>query len=166
MSSVAGFFDPTVDSTVEMPVDYPLYQRRAPIWPRTVIDQYANSPRILALIESFSDAIGAEALTDLFLDSIWDIDKATGYGLDFWGRVVNVKRTLYVPGGQTGNLFGFAEEGTGVVFGFNQWPFNTSNTLTPNYRLEDDDYRRLMLVKAFSNNSNSSISPMNSAMLQ
>ena len=165
MGMLTGYRDPTVDSTVEMPVDVPLPRRR-PLWPQTVIKQYANSPRILSLIESFADAMNPETLTETFIDAIWDIDTCGTYGLDFWGRVVNVKRTLYVPGGQTGNLFGFAEEGVGVVFGFNQWPFNSSNTLTPNYRLEDDDYRRLILVKAFSNIADRSIPTMNAAMLQ
>src|SRR5205814_2631854 len=121
----------------------------------------ANSPRLLAILQSFSEAIAADALSDLFFDAIWNIETAGSYGLDFWGRVVNVRRTLYVPGGQTGNLFGFEEEGVGVVFGFNQWPFNTLNTLTPNYVLGDDDYRRLILVKALSNISDRSIPSMN-----
>lgn len=166
MSPPLGYSDPTVDSTVEMPVDFPLYPRVAPIWPKPTIAQYANSPRILALIESFSEAINADGLSDLFFDAIWNIDTATGYGLDVWGRIVDVRRTLYVPGGQSGDLFGFAEAGTGVVFGFNQWPFNTLNTLTPNYVLLDDDYRRLILVKAFSNISDRSIPSMNAALLQ
>lgn len=160
-----GYRDPTVDSTVEMPVDYELAPR-LPIWPNTVISQYANSPRILAMIESFSDAIGSDGLSDLFFDSIWNIDTASSYGLDVWGRIVNVRRALYVPGGQSGDLFGFEEQGVGGVFGFNQWPFNTLNTLTPNYILADEDYRRLILVKAFSNIADRSIPTMNAAMLQ
>ena len=165
MFALTDYRDPTVESTVELPVDNEL-ATRAPIWPQTVISQYANSPRILAMIESFSDAIGADRLSDLFFDAIWNIDTADEYGLDFWGRVVNVRRTLYVPGGQTGDLFGFEEQGLGGVFGFNQWPFNTLNTLTPNYVLADVDYRRLILVKAFSNIADRSIPTMNAALLQ
>jgi len=165
MDTPTGFFDPTVDSTVEMPVDYEL-PARLPTWPKTILAQFANSPRLLAILQSFAEAIAADALSDLFFDAIWNIDTAGSYGLDFWGRVVNVRRTLYVPGGQTGNLFGFEEEGVGVVFGFNQWPFNTLNTLTPNYVLGDEDYRRLILVKALSNISDRSIPSMNAALMQ
>jgi len=165
MGTPAGYFDPSVDSTVEMPAG-PELALVPPVWPKALISQYANSPRIVALIESFSDAIDADGLSDLFFDSIWNIDTASEFGLEVWARIVNVRRTLYVPGGQTGNLFGFAEEGSDNVFGFNQWPFNTLNTLTPNYVLPVEDFRRLILVKAFSNISDVSIPSMNAALLQ
>lgn len=166
MSTPPGFFDPTVDSTVELPADFELYPRSAPVWPKTVISQFANSPRLTALVQSFADAIDPEKLSDLFFESVWNIDSAGKYGLDFWGRVVNVGRTLYVPGGQSGDLFGFVEEGVGNVFGFGQAPFNSIFKLTPNYVLLDDDYRRLILVKAFSNIADRSIPTMNAALLQ
>lgn len=162
----AGSLDPTVDSTVEMPVDAEIYPRVAPVWPQTILSQYANSPRILALIESFSDAINADGLSDLFVSSILDIDTATGYGLDVWGRIVGVKRGLYVPGGASGKVLGWGNAGPGIYYGWRQAPWNTLSKLTPNFQLQDGDYRRLILVKAFSNISNRSITSMNSALMQ
>jgi hypothetical protein len=164
--TVSGFLDATVDSTVEMPVDAEIYPRVAPIWPQTILSQYANSPRILSLIESFSDAIDADGLSDLFLSSILSVDTATDYGLDVWGRIVNVRRTLYVPGGASGKLLGWGEPGPGKFYGWRQAPWNTLNRLTPNYTLQDDDYRRLILVKAFSNISDRSIPSMNAGLMQ
>jgi hypothetical protein len=161
-----GFLDATVDSTVEMPVDAEIYPRVAPVWPQTILSQYANSPRILALIESFSDAINADGLSDIFLNSILSVDTATGYGLDVWGRIVNVRRTLYVPGGASGKLLGWGEPGPAKFYGWRQAPWNTLNRLTPNYTLQDDDYRRLILVKAFSNISDRSIPSMNAGLMQ
>jgi hypothetical protein len=76
-----------------------------------------------------------------------------------------VTRALYVPGGQSGELFGFAEESPGV-FGFGQAPFNTLFKLTPNFVLGNDDYRRLILVKALSNITDRSIPTMNAALMQ
>jgi hypothetical protein len=166
MLNLPDYLDPSVDSTVEMPVDAALYERTPPIWPATVMSQYANSPRLMALIESFGDALNVDALSDLFFDSIWNIHTATGFGLDVWGRIVNVRRTLYIPGGQAGRVFGFGEQGAGKVFGFGQATFNTFNVLTPNYVLGDDDYRRLILVKALSNISDRSIPTMNAALMQ
>lgn len=163
---VTGYLDPTVDSTVAMPVAAEIYPRVAPVWPQTILTQYANSLRILSLISSFFDAINADGLSDLFLSSILDIDTATGYGLDVWGRIVGVKRTLYVPGGQSGQLFGWGEPGAGQWYGWRQAPWNTLNTLTPNYSLQDNDYRRLILVKALSNISDRSIPSMNAALMQ
>jgi hypothetical protein len=159
-----GYLDPSVESTVEMPVDAELYPRVPPAWPPTVLQQYANSPRLLGMISSFGAALDADAMSEAFLDSIWDIDTAVGYGLDVLGRIVGVTRSLYIPGGQAGQLAGFAEAGAGA-YGFGQAPFNTNVVLTPNYTLGDDDFRRLILVKALSNISSRSITAINSALM-
>ena len=155
--------DPSVDSTVGMPVAAEIYDTYRPVWPQTVISQYANAPKLLALIASFSDAINANALSDSFYVNMWNIDTATGYGLDVWGRIVGVRRTLYVPGGQSGALLGWGN--ASGWFGWDQAPWNTNNNLTPNYTLTDSDYRRLILVKALSNISDRSIQSMNSALM-
>lgn len=160
-----GYNDPTVGSTVEMPVDQPLPDSAA-VWPATIMSQYANSPRLLAMIEAFADSIDPTRLSDLFFDAIWNIDTAGELGLDIWGRIVNVRRTLFIPGGETGQTFGFAEPHSPQYSGFGQFTFNTLNTLTPNYVLKDDDYRRLILVKAFSNISDCSIPSMNAALMR
>lgn len=165
MSISTIWTDPTVDGTVEMPVSAELMGRTAPVWPATVISQYANSPRILALIEAFAAAVDPTRLVDAFYTSIWDIDTASGYGLDVWGRIVNVSRGLYIPGGTTGELFGFEEEGIYNVYGFGLAPFNSHNHLTPNYELSDAIYRNLILVKAFSNISARNIQAINAALL-
>jgi len=160
--SLPGYYDPSVDSTVLLPADAEIYGDYQPIWPQTVISQYANSPKLLAWIASFNDAIDAINLTNAFYDSMWNIDTATGYGLDVWGRIVGVKRTLYIPGGGTGQ-FGWGN-GTGY-FGWDQAPWNSNNNLSPNYALSDTDYRRLILVKALSNISDRSIQSMNAALM-
>lgn len=160
--SLPGYYDPSVDSTVLLPADAEIYGDYRPVWPQTVISQYANSPKILAWIASFSDAIDSIGLTNAFYNSMWNIDTATGYGLDVWGRIVGVKRALYIPGGGTGQ-FGWGN-GSGY-FGWDQAPWNSNNNLSPNYALSDDDYRRLILVKALSNISDRSIQSMNAALM-
>lgn len=161
-----GYLDPSVDSTVRMPVADEIYDTYQPVWPQTVISQYANSPRLLALIQSFSDAIDANGLSDAFYNNMWNIDTAIGYGLDVWGAIVGVRRTLYIPGGQTGNLFGWGNDAVpSNYFGWDQAPWNSNNNVTPNYTLTDTDYRRLILVKALSNISDRSIQSMNSALM-
>ena len=165
MSTSTAWTDPSVDGTVEMPVSAELTGRTAPVWPATVISQYANSPRILALVQAFAAAVDPTRLIDAFVTNIWDIDSATSYGLDVWGRIVNVRRGLYIPGGETGALFGFGEEGAGNVFTFGNAPFNTGSTLTPNYQLADDIFRRLILVKALSNISGRTIQAVNAALM-
>lgn len=160
--TLPGYLDPSVDSTVLLPADTEIYGDYRPIWPQTVISQYANSPRLISWIQSFSDAIDSKALTDAFYTSMWNIDTATGYGLDVWGRIVGVKRTLYIPGGGTGQ-FGWGNS-TGY-FGWDQAPFNSNNNIAPNFSLQDGDFRRLILVKALSNISDRSIQSMNAALM-
>lgn len=60
----------------------------------TVISEYANSPTMLALIESFNAAVEANADIDNFYLWIWNIETAQGFGLDIWGRIVGVVRTI------------------------------------------------------------------------
>ena len=83
-------------------------------WRQTIISQYANSPRMLGLIEGFTDAVDVAARMDAFYSDIWDLDTATGYGLDVWGRIVGVGRVLQVA---TSDYFGFAEAGDADPFG-------------------------------------------------
>lgn len=167
MAYPAGYLDPSVDSTVEMPVGQEIYEFTAPVWPSTVISQYANSTKLKKLIGSFSDALNTQSLSDSFYTNVWNIDTASGYGLDVLGRIVGVKRNLYIPGGTSGALFGWGNAGSGAggYSGWDQAPWNTGNNLTPNYSLTDSDYRRLILVKAFSNISNRSIPSINAGLM-
>lgn len=134
-------------------------------WRDTLLSQYANSPVLLALIESFNDAIDPSVDIDLFYSSVWNVATATGYGLDVWGRIVNVQRTIQVP--ISSNFFGFAEafDSGAPTTGpqpFEQAPFyNGAATPTYAYTLTDDDYRKLVLVKAMANISDCSAPNLN-----
>ena len=83
-------------------------------WHATVISQYANSPRILQIIEGFARAVDQTANFDALYDDVINLDTAVGYGLDRWGRIVGINRILQVPVGQ---FFGFAEAGDASPFG-------------------------------------------------
>ena len=61
---------------------------------QTIISQYANSPTILALIESQNAAIDPSQDIDNFYAHVWNVDTAQGFGLDIWGRIVGVSRTI------------------------------------------------------------------------
>ena len=111
----------------------------------TVISQYANSPVLRALIDGFHAAADPSPNIDAFYDNVWNIDTATGYGLDVWGRIVGVSRVLTLP--PSGD-FGFTEDG-GAVFGGGA--FYSSALSTNNFELSDDAFRTLILVKAAAN---------------
>ncbi|MBU6232459.1 DUF2612 domain-containing protein [Patescibacteria group bacterium] len=61
---------------------------------QTVISQYGNSPTLLAMINSMNAAIDPSADIDNFYRWIWSVDDAQGFGLDIWGRIVGVSRTI------------------------------------------------------------------------
>jgi hypothetical protein len=128
-------------------------------WRNTILSQYARSTTLLALIESFNDAIDPSADIDLFYASVWNVATATGYGLDVWGRIVNVQRTIQIPVSTA--YFGFSEAAfSGAVLTnpqpFGQGPFYSSASATYAYTLTDDEYRKLVLVKAMANISDCS----------
>lgn len=125
----------------------------------TILSQYANSPVILALATAFADAIDQTPNIAAFFIDIWDIDTATGYGLDVWGRIVGVSRALTVP---ASGDFGFSDGGYAP---FGQGPFYSYSPASNTYLLADGAYRLLILCKALSNIS-ASTAPAINAMLR
>lgn len=112
---------------------------------KTVISQYAHSPVILNIIKSMNESIDPRADIDAFYRQVWDIHTATGWGLDVWGAIVGIKRMVKVIPEDVNIGFesGFAPFDSGV------WSHGTENTNI--YRLNDDAYRNVILIKAASN---------------
>ena len=121
----------------------------------TIISQYANSPRIVALISNANAYIDPTPDFDNFYNLVWNINTAVGFGLDIWGRILGITRLLEIN--DPGPTFGF--DGSGLQpFGqgtFGTHPANTS------YLLTDDAYRVLLLLKAMVNISASDIPTLN-----
>ena len=129
------------------------------IW-TTVLSQYANSPRLMALIQNFQDYVDQTQNFENFFDFIWNVDTAQGVGLDIWGRIVAVNRVLQIA--TSPPFFGFTEGNSADDYtGFNQGPFYSGQKLTNNFILTDDGFRVLILAKAFSNICNASIPSTN-----
>jgi hypothetical protein len=61
---------------------------------QTIISQYGNSPTIVSLIASFNAAVDPTSDINNFLTHVWDVNTAQGFGLDIWGRIVGVSRTI------------------------------------------------------------------------
>ena len=119
---------------------------------QTIISQYANSATLTQLIQNMNGYIDPSADLDTFYSYVWDIRTANGFGLDIWGKIVGVNRTLEIPA-SIGN-FGFNEGASYYPFG--QEPFY-SGPVTGSYILSDDAYRTLILVKALANISDCSV---------
>ncbi|WP_114142756.1 DUF2612 domain-containing protein, partial [Shigella boydii] len=103
----------------------------------TVLAQYAASPRLNALINSFNAALSPDSFISDFYGLIWNIDTAEKYGLDVWGKIVGVSRRLTVK--DDFNYLGFSESrmDTPVMDDpcpFNQWicPYISRHLLSLN----------------------------------
>lgn len=128
-------------------------------WWTTCLSQYANSDRLTGILQNFSESVDPTQNLDNFFDFVFNVDTAVGWGLDVWGRIVGVPRTLNVIDGT--KYLGF-EEGTSVSYDpFNQSPFYSGQTITDNFTLSDDAYRLLILAKALANITDGSTKSLN-----
>ena len=130
---------------------------------RTIISQYANSATIVQLVQNMNTYLDPRADFDNFFDYVWNVESAQGFGLDIWGRIVNIKRELLIPASP--DFFGF-NEATGSAHSFNESPFyDGTPPVTQTYKLADDAYRQLILVKALANIS-ATVAPAINQLLQ
>ena len=128
-------------------------------WKATVLSQYANSPRLLSLIDNFNECIDPAADIEAFYRNVWNIDTATGYGLDVWGRIVGVSRNLEIP--VVVGYFGFDVAGSDHWETFGSGPFYSGAPVSQNYALSDNAYRALILIKAMANIAATNIPSLN-----
>lgn len=128
----------------------------------TIQSKFNSAPTMLALLASMNDAIDPTADLNAFFINVMNIDTATGYGLDVWGRRVVVSRYLQV---ETLVNFGFSgpDGSSGLPFG--QAPFYNGQPITANYALADAPYRVLIYAKALANITDGSIPSINQILL-
>lgn len=124
---------------------------------QTIISQYGNSATISQLVRNIDAYIDPRADLDAFYNFVWNVDTAQGFGLDIWGRIVNIKRELQLP--PESEYFGFNESPDGRPF--NQSPFYAGPAATNTYRLSDDAYRTLIYIKALRNISSTNAPAVN-----
>lgn len=89
-----------------------------------------------------------QSVIDNFYDVVFNLYTAKGFGLDIWGRIVGVARYLNVK--SQNKYFGF-ETPNNSFAPFNVAPFRNGEPKTCTYRLDDNAYRKLILVKAMGN---------------
>ena len=133
---------------------------------QTVLSQYANSPTINALIGSANVAIDPQNDIANIYSNLWNVKTAVGQGLNNWGAIVGVGRTLQVTSAYSNTYFGFHEAYNSLTPTVGAQPFGQSPmyggpTATFTYSLGDADYRTLIMAKAASNVSNMTIPNVN-----
>lgn len=128
---------------------------------QTIITQYRESPVLTAILANWNANIDPAVDLRSFYDLVWNVQTATGYGLDVWGRIVGVKRYLQVA--STQDYFGF-REATGVQpFGQGVF-FDGNGTTTTQLALTDAVFRDLILLKAQANLTNCSAQSLNTLL--
>lgn len=129
----------------------------------TIESQYANSPKLLALLESFNESVDPSLLIDDFYAKVWNVDTAEGYGLDIWGRIVVIGRVIKLL---TAKRYMWWDEATpsGNSWGFYPW-YKDVNNDTTSYSLSDAAFRLLILVKAMANIADGSIPTYNRILM-
>lgn len=113
---------------------------------QTIMSQYANSPRLLNIIRTTASALDPSKFTDDFYQLIMNIPTANSHGLDVWGRIVGISRSVSFPSPQ-GEYLGFAEG----FYPFNERPFSSAGGESDTWELATDAYRELILMKALAN---------------
>jgi hypothetical protein len=63
---------------------------------QTIISQYGNSPRILAIVQGMDTNIRLDADIDGFYDAIFNVATANIFGLAIWSRIVGIPQSLIV----------------------------------------------------------------------
>lgn len=127
----------------------------------TVQSQYAASPHIRALVDSFWEAINPEADINEIYEKMVDPDTAEGFGLDVWGQIVAIGREFIAVDEQYKYL-GFNPP-PGMpnprLNSFNNAPFY--RPVTGKVRLADDAYRTYIFIKAMINIGDSTLASIN-----
>lgn len=128
---------------------------------KTIISQYANSPTIVALVDFMEQDIDPSADLDAFYDFVWNVMTARGFGLDVWGKIVNIGRQLNIPGTLINFGFSEANPSSPMLQPFGQAPFYDGPVASTVYTLADDAYRTLILAKALANISDCTAPSLN-----
>lgn len=126
---------------------------------QTIISQYAASPTLCQIVANLNAYFDPAADFDAFYDLVWNVETAVGWGLDVWGRIVDVGRVVQVAGGEV--TLGFKESGSLSAVPFGEGVFYAGANVTTNFALSYAAYRVLIYAKALSNICDGSIAAIN-----
>ena len=117
----------------------------------TISSQYANSPRLMLIIQELHNAIDPTKNIQDFYRIMWNLETSQGVGLDKWGRIVGIGRNVPLQNPEE-ESFGFHTDLPEPKFTpFNVALFRTDSGGFNAYSLPDSLYRKLIFAKAFAN---------------
>lgn len=115
----------------------------------TMLAQYANSPALVALVDYMNQWLDPTAALEQFYNLVWNVETAQGEGLDIWGAIVDIPRTIQLVPPNT--YFGFETSIPSSFYPFNSEPFYAGPLQGEQFTLSDDAYRILIMTKALAN---------------
>lgn len=128
----------------------------------TIISQYSSSAKITALVELMNYRIDPRSSVEQFVKDVWDIRYCGTWGLNNWGRILNMPRAITVPQGTDEDFFGFKSENAPQSWKpFGQAVFNVPFVRTGTYYLNNEQYRMVLMFKAAVNISDGTIPSIN-----
>ena len=131
---------------------------------KTILSQYQNSPIICQLIKGMDAAIDPSADIENFYNLVWNVDTATDFGLEIWGRIVDISREVNVSS-TVDKQFGF-EEALPGSYPFGEGTFKSAtSTYSGTISLPTESFRKLILAKALTNISASTIPAINKVLV-
>ena len=117
----------------------------------TFLSQYANSPKMFSIIQEIYKSLDPQKTEGDFYKFVWSLDTAKGFGLDIWGRIVGISRSVPLQD-PSAKVFGFNTGGQSNIFTpFSVAPFRTNANGFSSYMLPDNLYRKLIFSKALAN---------------
>lgn len=137
----------------------------------TILRQYGDAESLQKMIELEWQSISINAFIDDFYEKIWNINTANSYGLDIWGKIIDLSRVM--PYKLEGVFFGFKEAEVPMTTTttdpqpWSTYPFyskkygNNEGTVV----LSDDLYRKALMMKAFHNITDMTIPSINSSLM-
>ena len=108
---------------------------------KTIISQYANSTTLLKIIEQSSGNISTSEDICTFYDVVWNIETASGFGLDILGEIIGISRYIDV---NKDTYFSVSSLSFADVI-------KNQEISTLRYKANDELYKLLITVKAMSN---------------
>lgn len=124
--------------------------------------QYSG-PVINQLRENIEAYFSTKAFQDAFFDGVFNLETAKGFGLDVWGRILAKDRYLKLDEAEH---LGFDEgDQAGDWYPFDDGTWFDGESVNSNYRLGDDAYRLILLMKAFANISQTTIPNLNRILM-
>lgn len=112
---------------------------------QTILSQYANSHRLIGLLNQFNQLVDPRKDIKTFYDEVFNLDTCGEYGLKVWGRIVAAPRMIEVV---EGDYFGFYGS---ELYPFDQAPFFNGYYTSSMVTMSGEQYRRLIYFKAYVN---------------